>query len=194
MTATTRAETQAIQQTQTGRDPGEIEGLYRALERSQAVIEFGVDGTILRANANYLALLGYSAAQVVGQHHRMFCSRELAESDEYRDFWNRLRNGEYFLAEFRRITAGGRTVYIQGTYNPVLAADGTVERVVKFAVDITESKLRSLADEAKVQAECAKLDVMAANVVTVSQALTDQAKKCDDVESEAEVALNETAA
>jgi methyl-accepting chemotaxis protein len=160
MTATTRAETQAIQQTQTGRDPGEIEGLYRALERSQAVIEFGVDGTILRANANYLALLGYSAAQVVGQHHRMFCSRELAESDEYRDFWNRLRNGEYFLAEFRRITAGGRTVYIQGTYNPVLAADGTVERVVKFAVDITESKLRSLADEAKVQAISRSLGII----------------------------------
>jgi len=152
MTASTRAENQAVQQAQQATGHEDMASLYKALDRSQAVIEFSVDGTVLRANANFLGLMGYSAAQVMGQHHSMFCSKDLVESDEYRDFWAKLRKGEYFSAEYRRLAAGGRTVYIQGTYNPVLAEDGTVIKVVKFANDITQAKLQSLADEAKVAA------------------------------------------
>jgi methyl-accepting chemotaxis protein len=115
-----------------------------ALDRSQAVIEFQPDGTILTANANFLTAMGYTLAEVQGQHHAMFVEPAYRDSAEYRAFWDALRRGAFQSAEFKRIAKGGRPVWIQASYNPVLDRAGRVVKVVKFAADITAQKLRML--------------------------------------------------
>ncbi|MEM9068944.1 MAG: PAS domain-containing methyl-accepting chemotaxis protein [Myxococcota bacterium] len=116
------------------------EATLEAIERSQAVIEFELDGTIVRANDLFLETLGYTADEVVGQHHRMFCSPEIAGSAEYEAFWARLRSGKFDSGEYQRVAKDGRLVFIQASYNPVYDADGKPVRVIKFAADITEAR------------------------------------------------------
>ena len=96
--------------------------LADALSRSQAVIEFGMDGTILTANDNFLKALGYSLGEIQGKHHSMFVDPSERDSAAYRDFWAALKRGEYQAAEYKRIGKGGKEVWIQATYNPVLDA------------------------------------------------------------------------
>ncbi len=96
------------------------EGKITAIDRSQAVIQFGMDGTILDANANFLTLMGYDSADIVGRHHSIFVDGPSRRKPEYQAFWQRLRNGEYFSAEFKRITKDGREVWLQASYNPDL--------------------------------------------------------------------------
>ncbi|MCJ2067236.1 PAS domain-containing methyl-accepting chemotaxis protein [Methylobacterium sp. J-030] len=115
-----------------------------SLDRSQAVVEFQPDGTILTANANFLTAMGYTLPEVQGQHHGMFVEPCYRDSAEYRSFWDGLRRGAFQSAEFKRIAKGGRTVWIQASYNPVLDRAGRVVKVVKFAADITEQKGRML--------------------------------------------------
>jgi methyl-accepting chemotaxis protein len=115
-----------------------------ALDRSQAVIEFTPDGTILAANANFLAAMGYTLDEVRGRHHGMFVDATERDGHEYRTFWTDLRTGTYRSAEFRRLAKGGREVWIQASYNPVLDGQGRVAKVVKFATDITVQKARAL--------------------------------------------------
>lgn len=115
-----------------------------ALDRSQAVIEFGLDGTILAANGNFLETVGYTMAEIRGQHHRMFVEPAERSSPAYREFWADLARGEYKAAEFKRVAKGDREIWLQTTYNPVLDRAGTPCKVVKFASDITENKLRTL--------------------------------------------------
>jgi methyl-accepting chemotaxis protein len=117
--------------------------VLEAASRSQAIIEFALDGTILTANQNFLSALGYSLDEVVGQHHRMFVSPAYAASEDYRSFWERLRGGEHKSAEFARIGKGGRKVWIQASYNPIAGPDGKPTKIVKFATDITAQKRRS---------------------------------------------------
>lgn len=123
-----------------------------ALDRATAVIEFALDGTILNANANFLSAVGYELSEVVGQHHRIFCLTDYAESDEYRAFWNRLAMGTFETGEFLRVTKDGREIWLQATYNPVLDREGRPTKVVKFASDITEAKLRAAEFKGKVTA------------------------------------------
>ncbi len=111
-----------------------------AISRVQAVIAFSLDGHVLSANENFLATLGYQLEEIVGQHHAMFCDPGYASGLDYARFWERLRAGQYEAGEFRRRGKGGREVWIQASYNPVLDADGRVIRIVKFATDITERK------------------------------------------------------
>ena len=115
-----------------------------ALDRSQAVIEFKPDGTILTANANFLTAMGYTLPEVQGQHHAMFVGADYRDSAEYRALWDGLRRGTFQSAEFKRIAKGGRTVWIQASYNPMLDRAGRVVKVVKFAADITVQKMRGL--------------------------------------------------
>ncbi|GHA25759.1 methyl-accepting chemotaxis protein [Devosia pacifica] len=115
-------------------------GKMAAISRSQAVIEFNLDGTVITANDNFLGAVGYSLDEIRGRHHRMFCDPGYASSDEYEDFWRRLRGGDYMSAEYKRIGKGGKEIWIQASYNPVLDADGKPIKVVKFACDITERK------------------------------------------------------
>ncbi len=118
-------------------------GQIQAIGRSQAVIAFDLDGIIQEANTNFLDAMGYEAAEIVGRHHRMFVEPAEAGSAEYRAFWERLRQGEYVAAEFKRLAKGGREVWIQASYNPILGTDGKPFKVVKFATDITGAKMRA---------------------------------------------------
>ncbi len=109
-----------------------------AINRSQAVIEFEVDGRIVSANENFLKVLGYRLDEIKGQHHSMFIDPSERNSDAYRQFWAKLANGEYFSGQFHRVAKGGRDVWIQGSYNPVFDLDGKPWKVVKFATDVTD--------------------------------------------------------
>ncbi len=113
-------------------------GKIEAIDRSQAVIEFETDGTIITANDNFLNALGYRLGDVQGQHHRMFLYDEDARSLQYQTFWQRLGSGEFQAAEFRRLHQSGREVWIQASYNPVFDEQGRVVRVVKFATEVTQ--------------------------------------------------------
>lgn len=117
-----------------------LEGQLAAINKSQAVIEFDLAGTILRANANFLALTGYSAGEIEGQHHRIFVSDDDRASPAYTQFWDKLRRGEFDEGRYRRIGKGGRAVWIQASYNPILDALGSPWKVVKYATDITAGK------------------------------------------------------
>lgn len=118
----------------------EQQAIITAIHRSQAVIEFRLDGTILTANDNFLRAMGYTLAEVQGQHHRMFVSPEDAASAGYRDLWAALNRGEFVAAKFRRIGKGGREVWIQASYNPVLDRSGRPYKVIKFAADVTDGE------------------------------------------------------
>ena len=120
-----------------------FQGQIDAIHKAQAVIEFELDGTILTANENFLATMGYSLDEVKGQHHSMFAPPGMKESQEYREFWTLLGKGEYQAGEFKRIDKASKDVWIQASYNPILDADGKPFKVVKFATDITESKRQS---------------------------------------------------
>jgi methyl-accepting chemotaxis protein len=118
-------------------------GQIAAIHRSQAVIAFDLDGTILDANDNFLAAMGYRRDEIVGQHHRMFVTPGEAAAPAYATFWESLRRGEFQAAEYRRLGKGGREIWIRATYNPILGGDGRPMKVVKFAVDVTAEKLRN---------------------------------------------------
>ncbi len=119
----------------------ELQAVIAAIGRSQAVIEFQMDGTILTANDNFLKTLGYTLDEVKGRHHSIFVDEAYRQSAEYRDFWARLNRGEYQSAEYRRIAKDGRDVWIQASYNPILDLRGKPAKVVKFATDVTQQKL-----------------------------------------------------
>ena len=117
--------------------------VLEALMKSQAVIEFLPDGTIVQANDNFLNAMGYQLEEIAGQHHSMFVDEEYGKSPEYQQFWRDLAEGQYQQAEFKRFAKGGKEIWIQASYNPVLNGSGKVVKVVKFATDITAQKLRS---------------------------------------------------
>jgi methyl-accepting chemotaxis protein len=121
----------------------ELEAITAALNRSMAVIELEADGTILTANENFLKTVGYDLREIQGKHHRMFCDPAYVNSPEYLKFWEKLNRGEFDSGEYRRIGKGGKEVWIQASYNPVLDENGDVVKVVKFASDITEQKMHS---------------------------------------------------
>jgi methyl-accepting chemotaxis protein len=114
-----------------------------AIGKAQAVIEFEMDGTILTANENFLNALGYSLAEIQGKHHGMFVEPAIRDSAAYREFWAKLNRGEYEAAEFKRIGKGGKEVWILASYNPILDEKGKPFKVVKFATDVTEEKLKT---------------------------------------------------
>ncbi len=132
--------------------PGDLEAIYQALDRVQAIIEFDLDGTILSANDNFLRTFGYELDEIVGQHHRMFCESDYARSDEYGELWKKLGRGEFLAAEFKRIAKDGREIWLRASYNPVLDKDGQPVRVVKFATDVTASKQKTAEYEGMIRA------------------------------------------
>lgn len=121
----------------------ELEARLAAIEKSQAVIEFGMDGTIARANDNFLAAVGYAAAEIVGHHHSMFVAEKDRGGERYKAFWEALNRGEYQAAEFHRIGKGGKEIWLQASYNPIIGANGKPYKVIKFCTDITEAKRRN---------------------------------------------------
>jgi methyl-accepting chemotaxis protein len=123
-----------------------------AINRSQAVIEFNLDGTVITANQNFLDAMGYTLSEITGKHHSMFVEPETRDSAGYRAFWAGLNRGEFQAAEFKRIGKGGREVWIQASYNPIMDRHGKPVKIIKFATDITERKIRSMEDAGKIAA------------------------------------------
>ena len=105
-------------------------------------IEFNMDGTIVTANENFLSAMGYSLEEIQGKHHSMFAEAEFAASQEYKDFWEDLNKGEYKSAEYKRLGKGGKEVWIQASYNPIMDMNGVPFKVIKYATDITKQKIR----------------------------------------------------
>ncbi len=138
--------------------------LLAAISKSQAVIEFELDGTIITANDNFLKTLGYSLDEIKGRHHSMFVEDSLRNSSEYREFWARLNRGENLPGEYRRVGKGGKLVVIQASYNPIADASGKLVKVVKFASDVTDMALARV-EAARVQSmmEQAPINVMFAD-------------------------------
>lgn len=118
----------------------DYKGQISAISKSQAVIEFSMDGSILNANDNFLNTLGYTLTEIEGRHHSMFAEPSYVASAEYKAFWEKLNRGEYNSGEYKRIGKGGKEVWIQASYNPIMDLNGKPFKVVKYATDITEQK------------------------------------------------------
>ncbi len=116
-------------------------GQIAAIGKSQAVIEFKMDGTILGANENFLNVMGYVLDEVKGKHHGMFAEESYRQSADYREFWAKLNRGEFQSGEYKRIAKGGKEVWIQASYNPIMDLNGKPFKVVKYATDVTQQKL-----------------------------------------------------
>lgn len=128
-------------------------GQVEAVNRTQAVIEFTLDGTIITANDNFLKTMDYSLSEIKDRHHSMFMDKNAKNSNAYREFWAALGRGEYQSGEYQRFGKGDREVWIYGSYNPIFDANGRPERVVKFATEITAAVRARKDHEAHQEAE-----------------------------------------
>ena len=129
----------------------ELDRKFKAISRSQAVIEFRLDGTVVEANDNFCGAMGYALSEIVGRKHSMFVDPQYAASEEYAAFWRALNRGEFSAQKFRRLGKGGREVWIQASYNPILDQAGRPTGVIKIATDITAAEQERLATEARRQ-------------------------------------------
>ncbi|MBR0993093.1 PAS domain S-box protein [Bradyrhizobium japonicum] len=126
-----------------GNRASELSSMLAAIDRSQARIEFSLDGRVLDANENFLNTLGYSLNEIKGQHHSMFVDPAFRQSNDYRMFWDKLGRGEFDAGQYKRIGKGGKEVWIQASYNPIFDPNGKPFKVVKYATDITEQTLKN---------------------------------------------------
>lgn len=127
-------------------------GQVEAISRQQAVIEFNMDGTIITANDNFIAIVGYSLQEMVGQHHSMFVETEYASSAKYKKFWETLNNGEHLDKQYKRLGKGGKELWIQASYDPIIGSNGKPFKVVKYATDVTQWKLEDADANARTKA------------------------------------------
>lgn len=125
----------------------DLAGQIEAIGKSQAVIEFNMDGTVITANDNFLKALGYALSEIQGKHHSMFVEPAVRDTAAYRESWASLNRGQYLAAEYKRIGKGGREVYIQASYNPILDLNGKPFKVVKYATDTTKQVLVRMGNE-----------------------------------------------
>jgi methyl-accepting chemotaxis protein len=135
-----------------GLDKTDIMGQIAAIHRSQAVIQFSLDGKILDANENFLSAVGYSLDEITGRHHSIFVEPAYRETAEYRAFWQKLGRGEFDTGQYRRFGKGNKEIWIQASYNPIFDRSGKPLKVVKFATDITEQKRRDADFEGQIAA------------------------------------------
>ena len=173
-------------------------GQVDAINKSQAVIHFEMDGTIIEANENFLSVMGYTLEEVKGKHHSMFAEPEYAASQDYKDFWKKLRNGEFQAAQYKRIGKGGKEVWIEASYNPILDMNGKPFKVTKFATDLTPRKEenRALADdfETNVQSLVETVASSATEMQTTAQTLAAAAEQTSNQSNTVAAATEELAA
>ncbi len=173
-------------------------GKVEAMSRSQAMIEFNLDGTIITANENFLKTMGYSLADIQGRHHSMFVEPAYRDSAAYREFWAKLKRGEFQAAQYKRIGKGGREVWIEASYNPVLDLNGKPCKVVKFATDLTPRKRENLklADgfERDVQSLVQTVAASADQMQTTAQSLAAAAEQTDNQATSVSAASEQLAA
>ena len=148
----------------------EMTGRMEALDKVQATIEFALDGSVLSANANFLKAVGYSLDEIKGRHHSIFVDPAEAQAVEYRQFWDKLRRGEFETGQYRRIGKAGREVWIDASYNPIFDADGNPCKVIKFASDVS-AQVRASASVEK--AAAAVVDAVKENDLTARIVVSD---------------------
>jgi methyl-accepting chemotaxis protein len=159
----------------------EYEGKVSAIDKAQAVIEFDMSGHVLAANSNFLDTMGYSLEDIRGEHHRMFCDADFANSIDYKRFWQKLNRGEFDSGRYKRVGNGGKVIWIQATYNPILDLNGKPCKIVKFAIDITEQVVMEEGVKAKAEADARKIDLLLDAVAKASKGdLTTQLKQEGD--------------
>jgi methyl-accepting chemotaxis protein len=160
----------------------ENDGMLSAIAKSMAQIEFDLDGTIRTANSNFLNAVGYSLEEIKGHHHRMFVPTDDANTAGYRQFWDKLRSGQHDAGQYRRIGKGGRELWLQASYNPILDAAGKPFKVVKFATDVSE-QVRTT-EEVRALAQAAadgdltrrvRIEGKSGNLLALSQAINSMA-------------------
>ncbi len=174
----------------------DYEGQIAAIGKSQAVIEFNLDGTILNANANFLNTLGYTADEIRGKHHSLFLDEATRNSAAYRAFWDKLNRGEYDAGQYCRISKSGKEVWIQASYNPIMGINGKPFKVVKYATDITEKVgiIKNLTEAANHLAVSSNELNSAANDMAQSSALTnDQANAASSTSTRVAKGVEEVA-
>jgi methyl-accepting chemotaxis protein len=151
----------------------EQSGLLDAINRSMAVIEFDLEGVVMRANDNFLKTMGYTAEQAIGQPHRRFCTPEFGRSAQYTELWSRLKNGQFQSGTFERINSQGQPIWLEASYNPIKDASGRVVKVVKYAMDVTAKVQQESEANAKLQAIDRAMAViefdLEGNVLTANQ-------------------------
>ena len=152
----------------------DLAGQIAAIDKSQAVIEFKMDGTIIGANENFLSAVGYSLGEIQGRHHRLFVDQADRDSVAYRDFWASLGQGHYQAGEYKRIGKDGREIYIQASYNPILDLNGKPFKVVKYASDVTKQVLVRIGNErvrGMMESVAAGAEELNASVQEISEAM-----------------------
>ncbi|WP_062066179.1 methyl-accepting chemotaxis protein [Cellvibrio sp. OA-2007] len=142
-----------------------MRGQLAAINRVQAVIEFNLDGRILDANQNFLDVMGYRLDEIKGKHHSIFVDPVYRASSEYRSFWEKLGRGDFEAGQYKRIGNGGKEVWIQASYNPILDGEGRPFKVVKYATDITEDAIKKLKSASALQQIVGALDSTSSNVM-----------------------------
>ncbi|MGC8553673.1 MAG: methyl-accepting chemotaxis protein [Phycisphaerae bacterium] len=184
-----------------------MEAKLKAIDRSLATIEFELDGTIIAANENFLATIGYTLDEIRGKHHSMLCEPGARGTPEYESLWQALRRGEFKSAEFRRLGKGGREIWLQASYNPILGRNGKPVRVMKFAFDITKMKellasttqktaMNQMADafEAKVGTLVSRLSSAATELQATAQSMSGTATKTNQQATTVAAATEEASA
>jgi methyl-accepting chemotaxis protein len=173
-------------------------GKVEAIGRSQAVIEFALDGTIITANENFLGVMGYTLDEIKGRHHGMFVDAAHRSSPDYKLFWEKLNRGEYQAAQYKRLGKDGKEVWIEASYNPILDQNGRPCKVVKFATDLTRRKEQNLAlareFETGVKTMVQSVAVSAGNMQATAQSLAAAAEQTTNQSSTVSAASEELAA
>ncbi|MFT6325407.1 MAG: methyl-accepting chemotaxis protein [Crocinitomicaceae bacterium] len=121
----------------------DIKSQQEALSRSQAIIEFELNGNVITANENFLQTTGYELDDIIGKHHSMFCPEEITKSSEYKNHWSDLRNGKFVTGKVKRVSSDGRELWLEASYNPILSPLGKQYKVVKFATNITDTVMKA---------------------------------------------------
>jgi methyl-accepting chemotaxis protein len=160
-----------------------LAGQIAAIGKSQAVIEFNMDGTVITANANFLGTMGYTLEEIRGRHHSMFVEASERDGAEYREFWAKLNRGEYQAAEYKRVGKGGKEVWIQASYNPILDLNGKPYKVVKYATDVTRQVLVRMGNErvrSMMESVAAGAEELNASVREISEAMVKSKETASD--------------
>lgn len=178
----------------------EAQAIETALNLSVATIEFDTDGNILNANNNFCKATGYELSQIVGKHHKIFCTKDFVDSPQYKSFWENLNNGKSNSNLIERVHSSGRSIWLDATYNPIVNDEGEVYKVIKFATDVTtrveeqknnsDSAIRAheLAKETDLSAAEGSEVIHSAAVEmrTISDAVTESAKTISELASQSE--------
>src|SRR5450432_1789365 len=161
----------------------DLAGQIAAIGKSQAVIEFNMDGSIITANENFLNALGYSLGEIKGKRHSMFLDASERDGAAYREFWANLNAGQYQAGEFKRIGKGGREIWIQASYNPILDLNGKPFKVVKYATDTTVqviSRMKSESVRGMMESVAAGAEELNASVREISEAMVKSKETASD--------------